>query len=118
MLKMKKFLLFVMCFAASACFASAPSRCAQSAPTTAPEFCSSFKSVASCHCTESGLPSFACDSMSFLYNAMVARFGTVERACASQHDTSTQNCIDDWNCYRLGGYNSQGGACGGTGGSC
>lgn len=115
---MKKFSLFLLCLVTSICFASPPTKCAEADETTKSTFCASFAAVATCHCLESHVPSFACQNMNFLYNAMLAQYTTLERACASQTYTKPQNCIDSWNCYRLGGYNSAGGACSGTGSSC
>jgi hypothetical protein len=81
-------------------------------------FCSSFQIAAQCHCTSSGLPSGMCNNMNLLYDRMVSMFGSLQRACEYQHDTSTQNCIDSWNCYRQGGTTSQNLLCSGTGHSC
>jgi hypothetical protein len=125
---MKKILVFIMCFFSVSCFAFAPmadktaslaafSSCAQAVPTTDGGFCPSFKTVATCHCIESGIPSKACQNMDLLYAAMIGRYKTVESACANQHDTSTQNCIDDWQCYRSGG-STAGGLCSATGNKC
>jgi len=91
--------------------------CPQAAPTTSPNFCSSFKAVAECHCAAS-LPKSMCADMQQLYKRMMAMFGSVEKACKFQHNTSTQNCIDDWNCYRNGGQSSDGALCSGTGNAC
>ncbi len=104
---MKKFLVSLLCVVTSssalafvpATVQSTFSSCPQAVSTTDGGFCASFKSVASCQCVERGMPSKACQSMDLLYNAMIATYKTVERACANQHDTSTQNCIDDWKCY-------------------
>ncbi len=119
--KMKKLFILALGLLSSACFAFSPVAsfsCAQAVPTTDGGFCPSFKSVANCHCQEQGMPAKVCQNMDLLYNAMVARYSTLERACANQHDTSTQNCIDDWNCYRNGGTNSQGGLCSSSGSKC
>jgi hypothetical protein len=45
-------------------------------------------------------------------------FGSIQRACEYQHDTSVQNCLDDWQCYRNGGRDSTGALCNATGSSC
>lgn len=81
-------------------------------------FCSSFKTAAACHCTTSGLPARMCTDMNIVYNRMLAVFHSVEKACEFQHDTTLQNCIDSWNCYRNGGRNSQNELCSGTGIAC
>lgn len=92
--------------------------CPQALPSDHPGFCSSFKSVAVCHCVESGFPEGKCQNMSTLYLLMIARFGSIQKACEYQHDTTTQICIDDWNCYRSGGRDSQGRLCSSTGNAC
>lgn len=110
-------MVFALCW--SACSVAADfSNCPQALPTSDAGFCPSFKSVAECHCVESGLPKKMCQDVQVIYNRMIAMFGSVQKACEYQHDTSTQNCIDDWNCYRLGGKDSQGKLCGGTGNAC
>ena len=81
-------------------------------------FCASFKSAAQCYCTASGLPVGMCTNMGLLYTRMIHTFGSVERACSYQHNTSYQECLDDWKCYRLGGQNSQNTLCSGTGNAC
>lgn len=93
--------------------------CERAAPTTDKGFCASFKKVAICHCMKS-LPNSVCSniSMETLYNMMVARYGSMETACKKQSDTSQQDCIDNWNCYRKGGKNSHGGLCSATGNKC
>ncbi len=52
-----------------------------------------------------------CQDMNALYNRMIAVFGSLQKACAFQHYTSTQDCIDNWTCYRQGGVDSRGRAC-------
>jgi hypothetical protein len=95
------------------------SACEQALANTNPGFCSSFKSVAKCHCVELGLPKGMCDDMNALYGRMMFLFGnSLQKVCEYQHDTTTQTCIDDWNCYRLGGKNSQGALCSSTGKAC
>lgn len=110
--------LFLCAFSLSSFAATNYSNCPQAAPTNDPSFCASFKSVASCHCVESGLPSGMCQNMNTIYNLMIARFGSIQKSCEYQRDTSTQTCIDDWNCYRSGGKDSQGRLCSGTGKVC
>ena len=113
---MKVIVTSLACLISGATFAAAS--CPQALPTNDAGFCPSFKSVAGCHCTSKGMPKGMCLDMNALYNRMISMFGTLERACQFQHDTSTQNCIDDWNCYRSGGKDSQGNICSGTGKSC
>lgn len=111
--KLIKLFLFLSCYLASE-FAFAV--CQQAEATYSPQFCPSFKSVAECHCYP--LPPSMCQDMDKLYNRMIAIYRSVENACKSQHDTSIQNCIDDWHCYREGGVDSTGQLCSGTGNKC
>lgn len=117
---MKKIFTLSISLLSFSLFAGAPvlSNCTPSLPTEHPDFCASFKSSASCHCMESGLPRGTCQNMDTVYRLMMARFGSLQRACEYQHNTSTQECIDDWTCYRQGGKNSQGGFCSTTGNAC
>lgn len=92
--------------------------CPTALPTNHPNFCSSFKQVATCHCTNSGLPAGMCQNMNALYDRMIALFGSLKKACEYQKHTSAQNCIDNWNCYRLGGTDSQGRICSAVGKAC
>ena len=105
----KRILAFVVCFLSMSSFA-----CPPSLPTDDANFCSSFKSAAPCYCTTAGVPASMCQDMNTIYNRMMIVFGTLRRACEYQHYTSTQNCMDNWNCYRSGGVNSQGQACSAT----
>lgn len=113
----RKIVFFFICFFSVSSFAATLS-CAQAEDTNKPGFCSSFKSVAKCHCTDSGMPSSMCSDMKQIYKVMLDTFGTVERACALQPHTTKQICVDDWNCYRLGGKDSKGRLCSGTGKEC
>lgn len=92
--------------------------CPQAVPASNPTFCASFKAVAACHCTSSGLPSSMCNDMNAIYSRMISIFGSVQKACAYQKDTTTRICIDDWNCYRYGGVDSYGNLCSSTGRAC
>ncbi len=92
--------------------------CPGAALPSSPAFCSSFKVSAQCHCTSNGLPKSICSNMQQLYQRMLGIFGTLERACAYQRETSAQVCIDSWNCYRKGGKDSKGRLCSGTGKAC
>lgn len=110
---MLKWLL--LCFVASCSISTyamkSASSCELALPTDDPSFCSSFKSVAACHCKEYGLPDGVCQNMNSIYKLMLVRHGTLQRACEYQKDTPTQDCIDAWNCYRMGGKDSQGRVC-------
>ncbi len=120
---MKRFLLASLSLISASCFAFAPQfmACPQAVSTADPGFCASFKSVAQCQCVSRGLPAGMCQDMSQLYSRMVGMFGSVEKACEYQastsHDTTKQQCIDDWNCYRSGGSNASG-LCSSTGHAC
>lgn len=92
--------------------------CALASSSTSAEFCESFKSAAECHCVFSGLPKGRCTNMNLVYKTMVDMLGPLQRACASQRYTTTQECVDDWNCYRYGGLTSDGQLCSGTGYAC
>lgn len=112
----KKIIMTFVCFYTLSCFA-VKIICPQAVSTSSPVFCSSFKAVAECHCSNS-LPKSMCTDMQQLYKRMIGMFGSIEKACQFQRDTSTQNCVDDWNCYRSGGKNSRGELCSGTGAAC
>lgn len=114
---MKKILILIFSCLSFSCFA-AKSSCPQAVPTNDPNFCFSFKSVAECHCTTSGLPRGMCTDMQKIWDRMISVFGTLKAACNYQTDTSPQTCIDDWNCYRIGGKDSRGRLCSATGKSC
>ena len=96
----------------------APANCPHADPVTSSNFCTSFKSVAECHCIVSGLPQGMCKDMNAIYNRMLSVFGSQQKACEYQKDVSTQECMDDWNCYRSGGTDSKGNLCSGTGKAC
>jgi len=113
----KSIVFLLLSLLSFSCFAAASS-CSQAVPTNDPRFCPSFKSVAECHCTASGLPKGMCQDMNLLYDRMISIFGTLRKACEYQHDTDTQTCMDDWNCYRSGGKDSQGRLCSSTGKAC
>jgi hypothetical protein len=92
--------------------------CPAATSTSDPKFCDSFKLAAQCHCTSSGLPARMCSDMNTLYSRMLVIFKTVQKACEFQNETSAQNCMDGWSCYRNGGLNSQNELCNGTGAPC
>ena len=103
---MKKLLVAFMCFMNISAFA-----CVIAQPTDDIRFCSSFKTAATCYCTSSGLPSGMCQDMKALYGRMMVIFGSLQKACEYQHYTSTQDCVDNWNCYLRGGVDSRGKSC-------
>lgn len=114
----KKIVLFMVCLVSLSSFATTLGSCPPATETNNPGFCNSFKVAAQCHCTSSGLPKGMCMNMTALYDRMNSIFGSVRRACEYQRDTSTQNCIDAWTCYRSGGRNSQNELCSGSGNAC
>jgi len=95
--------------------------CPQALPTNNPGFCASFKVSATCHCSQT-LPSGMCQDVNLIYWRMIDMFGSPEAACEweekTQHDTTKQQCIDDWKCYLSGGTDSQGNVCSSTGKAC
>ena len=101
-----------------ASFSTAFSACPQATSASAPGFCSSFKLAAQCHCASAGLPKGMCLNMKSIYDRMISMFGSAQRACEYQRDTSVQNCMDAWACYRSGGKTSQNVMCSGTGSAC
>lgn len=101
----------------SVCCFSLQVSCPSATPSQS-NFCGSFKVAAECHCMTSGLPKGMCANMDLLYARMISTLGSLQRACEYQHNTSVQECIDDWNCYRFGGVTSQNQLCSGTGAAC
>lgn len=110
---MKIIVAVFMCF-----FSISSLACSHAEPTNSPNFCTSFKTAASCYCIDSGLPAGMCQDMKALFNRMIIAFGSLQKACEYQHHTTTQDCIDNWNCQRKGGVNSQSQLCSGTGKAC
>ncbi len=92
--------------------------CPKACVTDSPKFCGLFKIAAQCHCTSSGLPGAMCSDVKLLYQRLLITFGSLEKTCAFQHDTSKEDCVDSWSCYLNGGRNAQGKLCNGTGKPC
>ena len=92
--------------------------CPMATPTNSPEFCNSFKTAAQCYCSNSGLPVRMCQDMNIIYQRMLAVFRDVTKACEFQTQTTPQNCMDSWHCYREGGLNANNEPCNGTGAAC
>ncbi len=90
--------------------------CPAALATTNVNFCSSFKTAATCYCTSSGLPSGMCQDMKAIYDRMINIFGSQRKACEYQKNTPVQTCMDDWDCYHTGG--NHGGLCSSTGKAC
>jgi hypothetical protein len=106
---MKKIIIMMMSLLSTGLLA-----CPKALPTDDVNFCSSFKSVATCYCTSSGLPSSLCQDTRVIYQRMIAMFQTLEKACEYQKYTSKQDCMDNWNCYLFGGVDSRGRICSST----
>jgi len=132
-----RILVLLLCFISLSCFASPAADlsassdlrrgCPQAPATTSGDFCGGFKTSAYCHCIEKGMDASVCDDMNQVYDAMMAYFrdspeGALAGACsygeAQEDGVPKQVCMDDWNCYRNGGANSQGGLCSSTGQTC
>ena len=92
--------------------------CTKSLPPAHSNFCPTFKTAATCACASSGVPASFCSDMAKLHKRMLMVFTTQQKACEFQRDTSTQQCLDSWNCYRRGGKDSQGRPCQATGKPC
>ncbi len=92
--------------------------CPQIDQYDSPQFCQEFENIARCHCTNSGLPARMCQKVDLIYSRMISTFGTIEKACRFQKDTSVQNCIAAWQCYLKGGQLEDGRLCNGTGYAC
>jgi hypothetical protein len=108
-----KFFVFFVLFVTS----SVSLACSQATPTNAPNFCATFRVAAQCHCS-ARLPAAMCGKMNDLYQRLLIMFGSLEKACEYQHDTTKESCMDSWNCYLYGGNNVDGKLCSGTGRAC
>jgi hypothetical protein len=94
-----------------------PSSFCLALPPDNPAFCASFQAEAKRHCVSSGLLPFMCNNMNFIYDSMIARFQSQQKACEYQKETSTKDCMDGWDCYRLG-HDGQGKLCNSAGKPC
>lgn len=94
------------------------SSCPHAVPTHCAKFCETFRNAAKCHCTSSGLPQGMCSDVKLLYKRLITTFGTLERTCEFQRDTTKENCIDSWHCYLNGGVNTDGKPCNDNGNPC
>lgn len=92
--------------------------CPQADAYDTPQFCSLFESIAKCHCQATGLPARLCSNVPQIYARMLATFGSIEKACRYQKDTSYQSCLEAWQCYQKGGQLPDGRICNGTGLPC
>jgi hypothetical protein len=105
---MRRILAVLMCFFSLSAFSAA---CTNAVPTNDPGFCPSFKTAAICYCIASGLPAIMCQDMNLLYARMISVFGSLRKACEYQKYTPPEDCVDNWNCYRLGDVDSRGRLC-------
>jgi hypothetical protein len=112
---MKRIFLWVVCFFFSSVLIAA---CPRATSTDSSSFCPSFKEAAKCHCTASGLPTMMCTNVRLLFQRLMVTFGSLERTCEFQRDTTKEDCMDSWKCYLNGGKNMQGQLCNSTGRSC
>jgi hypothetical protein len=113
---MVKGIIVALLFSIHGCVFAA--NCPKALPTNSLQFCTSFKTAATCYCTQSGLPAGMCQDMNALYNRMIGVFGSLKKACEFQKYTDVQDCIDNWNCYRLGGEDSRKRLCSSTKNPC
>ena len=80
------FIIWLVCFLNFPSYAAnSYLTCPKAAATNDPNFCNSFKSVAICHCIESGIPAGKCQSMQYIYDLMIARFNQYELQMAARH---------------------------------
>ena len=124
---MKKVFLLLACIISFPCFANfipintqtaVINSCPSATPTTDNNFCTSFKAAAECNCELRSPSKKLCQNVKQIYKLMIGYYGSLERACALQHNTTAQVCIDGWNCYLNGGRDSTGGLCNATGNVC
>lgn len=114
----KRFLVSSVLMLLSTTYGYADGNCPLASAITSPEFCESFKAAGECNCINNGLPARRCKDMNFVYRLAVDTLGNLQRVCEYQHIISTTECIDGWNCYRYGGFTSDGQLCNGTGHAC
>ncbi|MES2216989.1 MAG: hypothetical protein V4501_01115 [Pseudomonadota bacterium] len=119
----KKIMVLWLCFISCSSFAMLRHSCPQAPATTSGDFCSGFKASGYCHCIEEGMDGAVCENMPQVYQLMMDNFhNSLAEACefgeSVEGGVPRQVCIDDWNCYRNGGANSDGGSCQSTGAAC
>ncbi|MBA2657619.1 MAG: hypothetical protein H0U70_11675 [Tatlockia sp.] len=91
--------------------------CQNAESTEKSNFCSSFTVAAKCHCVANGLGP-ACQSVDHIAARLTSFFGSLDKACRVQRNTTPQNCLDSWNCYLYGGVDSFNRPCNATGIAC
>ena len=114
----KKYLVGCVMMMLSASSVYADGNCPLASSISSTQFCESFKAAGECNCINNGLPARRCKDMNFVYRLAVDTLGNLQRVCEYQHIISTTECIDGWNCYRYGGFTSDGQLCNGTGHAC
>ncbi|MDX1900523.1 MAG: hypothetical protein SFW66_00790 [Gammaproteobacteria bacterium] len=110
--------LLISVFSTSVYSFNNPLNCTPAAESNDPGFCPSFKAAVECYCVAKGLPDAMCKNTDLIYEKMVATWGSLETACRMQKDSTQQECMNDWICYRSGGTDTQGRSCSSTGKSC
>jgi hypothetical protein len=89
--------------------------------SSASNFCATFPPAATCNCENHGMTPAFCSDMTNIYTAMMQTYHhNLADACnnpKAQTVSSTQECIDDWNCYWSGGISTTG-KCNATGLAC
>jgi len=129
----RKMLLFILFFSSISAFATTdvvsqylphpqvPACDPHASISSSPDFCATFPPAATCNCINHKMTPAFCASMSNIYDVMMQTYhNNLADACnnpKAQTITSTQECIDDWNCYWHGGTSSTG-LCNGTGAAC
>src|SRR5580693_2747985 len=124
---MKQIFVFILAFFTISAFAvtnkvtpvnnvALPEDCKKADPIDSPTFCTTFEAAAKCYCRNASPIPAACKSASKVYEYMLSvHHGNLEKACkyAADHQpgTTPQECIDDWNCWRSGGRDSNGKLC-------
>jgi len=118
MLNKNKKIIFSICFFSVFSLRLFAANCPVTPPYDAPEYCSSFEVIARCYCMGSGLPAKICQDVHLVYSRMMATFGSLDRACKFQKNSSYHQCMDSWQCYLNGGQASTGVLCNGNGLPC
>lgn len=74
--------------------------------TTKKNFCACFKSEVKGACLDNGVNSTLCSSMRLVYYGMMARYGSLYRACKQNNQTKADidYCLNGWSCYMKNHY--------------
>lgn len=98
---------------------SANDDCPPAVATKNPNFCGSFITAATCRCNKAGgIPKEICGDIKKIYKYMISYYGSQQRACAIQKETTPRICEDDWNCFWKGGEDSNHNPCSGNKKAC